>query len=145
MSLFLRKNDLLKILVCLSLLNWIRALTLCLLLKLHPRKLKNSMKILSPEVALYLYKSTIHPCMQYCCHAWAGVLSCYLEFLSYKNGYAGLPLLLLLPLLNPWLIVKLYASSLSFFHKYFFGRYSSELAQLVLHPYSLGRSTHSLF
>ena len=31
-----------------------------------------SMKFLSPEVALYLYKSTIHPCMEYCCHVWAG-------------------------------------------------------------------------
>ena len=28
----------------------------------------HSMKFLSPEVALYLYKSTIHPCMEYCCH-----------------------------------------------------------------------------
>ena len=28
------------------------------------------MKFLSPEVALYLYKSTIHPCMEYCCHFW---------------------------------------------------------------------------
>ena len=27
-----------------------------------------SMKLLSPEVALYLYKSTICPCMEYCCH-----------------------------------------------------------------------------
>ena len=36
-------------------------------------------KFLSPEVALYLYKSTIGPCMEYCCHAWAGALSCYLE------------------------------------------------------------------
>ena len=26
-----------------------------------------SMKFLSPEVALYLCKSTIHPCMEYCC------------------------------------------------------------------------------
>ena len=24
-------------------------------------------RFLSPEVALYLFKSTIHPCMQYCC------------------------------------------------------------------------------
>ena len=30
----------------------------------------HSMKFLSPEVALYLYKSTIHPCMEYCCHVW---------------------------------------------------------------------------
>ena len=34
-----------------------------------------SMKFLSPEVALYLYKSTIHPCMEYCCHVWAGAPS----------------------------------------------------------------------
>ena len=31
-----------------------------------------SVKFLSPEVALYLYKSTIRPCMEYCCHVWAG-------------------------------------------------------------------------
>ena len=37
----------------------------------------HSMKFLSPEVALYLYKSTIHPCMGYCCHVWAGAPSCY--------------------------------------------------------------------
>ena len=27
-----------------------------------------SMKFLSPEVALYPYKSTIRACMEYCCH-----------------------------------------------------------------------------
>ena len=27
-----------------------------------------SIKFLSPEVTLYLYKSTICPCMEYCCH-----------------------------------------------------------------------------
>ena len=37
------------------------------------------MKFLSPEVALYLNKSTIRPCMEYCCHVWAGAPSCYLE------------------------------------------------------------------
>ena len=41
-----------------------------------------SMKFLSPEVALYLYKSTIRPCMEYCCHIWAGAPSCYLELLG---------------------------------------------------------------
>ena len=41
-----------------------------------------SMKFLSPEVALYLYKSTIQPCMEYCCHVWAGASSCYLELLD---------------------------------------------------------------
>ena len=42
----------------------------------------HSMKFLSPEVALYLYKSTIRPCMEYCCHVWAGAPSCYLELLD---------------------------------------------------------------
>ena len=36
----------------------------------------HSMKFLSPEVALYLYKSTIHSCLEYCCHVWAGAPSC---------------------------------------------------------------------
>ena len=39
-----------------------------------------SMKFLSP--ALYLYKSTIRPCMEYCCHVWAGARSCYLKLLD---------------------------------------------------------------
>ena len=38
-----------------------------------------SMKFLSPEVALYFYKSTMRTCMEYCFHAWAaspnGVIS----------------------------------------------------------------------
>ena len=41
-----------------------------------------SMKFLSPEVALYLYKFTICPCMEYCCHVGAGAPSCYLELLD---------------------------------------------------------------
>ena len=40
------------------------------------------MRFLSPEVALYLHKSTIRPCMEYCCHIWAGASSCYLELLD---------------------------------------------------------------
>ena len=41
-----------------------------------------SMKLLSPEVARYLYKSTIRPCIEYCCHVWAGAPSCYLGLLD---------------------------------------------------------------
>ena len=41
-----------------------------------------SMKFLPPEVGLYLHKSTIRPCTEYCCHVWAGAPSCYLEFLD---------------------------------------------------------------
>ena len=42
----------------------------------------SSMKFISPEVALYLCKSTICPCMEYCCHIWAGAPSCYLKLLD---------------------------------------------------------------
>ena len=42
----------------------------------------SSMKFLSPEVALYLYKSMICSCMEYCCHVWAGAPSCHLELLD---------------------------------------------------------------
>ena len=46
------------------------------------RALIRSTKFLSPEVVLYLYKSTIRPCREYCCHVWAGAPSCYLELLD---------------------------------------------------------------
>ena len=46
------------------------------------RALIRCMEFLSPEVALYLYKSTIRPCTEYCCHVWAGAPSCYLELLD---------------------------------------------------------------
>ena len=46
------------------------------------RALIRSMKFLSPEVVLYLYKSTLQPCMEYCCHVWAGTPSGYLELLG---------------------------------------------------------------
>ena len=41
-----------------------------------------SMNFLSPEVTLYLYKSTIRPCMENCCHVSAGAPSCYLDLLD---------------------------------------------------------------
>ena len=41
-----------------------------------------SMKFLSPEVALRLYKSTILPCVECCRHTWAGAASCYVELLD---------------------------------------------------------------
>ena len=53
--------------------------------KTAPKKigaLIRSMKFLSPELTLYLYKCTICPCMEYCCHGWAGAPSCYLDLLD---------------------------------------------------------------
>ena len=36
----------------------------------------HSMKFLSPELALYLCKSTIRPSLEYCCHVCAGAPRC---------------------------------------------------------------------
>ena len=95
-----------------------------------------SMKFLSPDAALYLCKSTIHPCMEYCCRIWAGVPSCYLELLDKLQKRicrtAGPSLAASLePLAHSGNV-----ASLSLFYKDYFGRYSSELAQLVLLPFS---------
>ena len=38
----------------------------------------DSIKCLSPEVPLHLYKSTLKPCMEYCSHVCAGAPSGYL-------------------------------------------------------------------
>ena len=54
---------------------------------------------LPTEVAMYLYKFTMRPCMKYCCHVWAGAPSCYLQLLdNLQNGYLGLLVIHLLPL-----------------------------------------------
>ena len=104
-----------------------------------------SMKFLYSEVALYLYKSTIWPCMEYCCHVWAGAPSCYLELLDKLQKQicrtVGPSYLNPLPLLNWTLGSSSKLTSLSLFYRYYFGRCSSELAELVPLPYSRGRST----
>ena len=141
LSLFLRKNHLLRCRGWLSALNWIGAL----LLKLPPKKivaLIRSMKFLSPEVALYLYKSTILPYrMEYCCRVWADAPSCYLELLDKLQKR-------ICTTVGPSLAASLEplahcrnVASLSLFYRYYFGRCSSELAQLVPLSYSRGRST----
>ena len=81
MGLFLRKNHLSRCWGCLSLLNWIGGSYIISIAKTVSKKIGRfrSMIFLSPEVALYLYKSTIWPCMKYCCHVWADAPSCCLE------------------------------------------------------------------
>ena len=67
-----------------------------------------STKFLSPEVTLYLYNSSIRPCIECCCHIWVGAPSCYLELLDkLQKQYVGLLVLHLVPLLNPWLIIEM--------------------------------------
>ena len=80
--------------------------------------------------------------MQYCCHVWAGAPSCYLELLDklQKRIYrtAGPSLAASLESLAH----RQNTTSLSLFYRYYFGRCSSELAQLVPVPFSRGRYTH---
>ena len=66
----------------------------------------HSMKFLSPEVALYLYRSIKRPCMEYQCHVWAGAPNCYLELLDkLEKRICRTVGPSLAALLNPWLIV----------------------------------------
>ena len=83
MGLFFRKNCLMLGLSFSSKLDWgSYIITIAKTVCKKIGALIHSMKFLSPEVALYLYKSTIWPCMEYCCHIWAGALRCDLELLD---------------------------------------------------------------
>ena len=100
-----------------------------------------SMKFLSSEIVLYLYKCTRHPCMKYCYYVLASVRSCYLELLDklQKRIYRTVG-----PSLATFLerfVHRRNLASLSLFYRYYFGRCSSELAQLVPLPFSWGKST----
>ena len=101
----------------------------------------HSVKFLSPEVALLLYKSIICQCMEYCCHVWAGAPSCYLEWLDKLQKQTC-------RIVGPSLAASLEplahcrnVVSLSLFYTYSFSRCSSEVAQLVPLLFSRGRST----
>ena len=100
-----------------------------------------SMKLLSPVVALYLYKSTIRPCMEYCCHVWAGAPSYYLDLLDKLQKRICRIVGPSLPASLEPLAHRRNVASLSLFYRYYFGRCSSELAQLVPLPFSQGRFT----
>ena len=100
------------------------------------------MKFLSPEVTLYLYKSTIRPCVEYCCHVRDGAPSCYLELLDKLQKWICRTVgpssaASLEPLAH-----RRNVANLTLFCRYYFSRCSSELAQLVPLPYSRRRSTH---
>ena len=85
------------------------------------------------NVALHLYKSTINTCMGYCCHVWAGTHSCYLELIDKLQKQICRTSLA--ASLEP-LAHRPNVASLSLFYRYYFGKCSSELAQLVALPFS---------
>ena len=106
------------------------------------RALIGSMKFLSPEVALYLYKSTIRPCMEYCCHVWVGSPSCYLELSDNLQKR-------ICRAVGPSLAASLGSlahrqnvASLSHFYRYYFGiTYSGSTGSTSFYS----RLVHSLF
>ena len=111
--------------------------------KISPKTLKNSHKIEKKtlrtlklgkniwQTPWYLYKSTIWSYMEYCCHAWAGAPNTYLELLDkLQKQICRTVGLSLAASLEPLAHLRNIAS-LSLFYRYYFGRHSSELAQLV--------------
>ena len=100
-----------------------------------------SVKCHSPEIALYLYKSTIRPCTEYCCYIWDGVPSCYLKLLDKLQKRICRTVGPSLGASFELLAHRRNVASSSLFYRYYFGRCSSELAQLVPPPYSRVRST----
>ena len=97
-------------------------------------------ELLSSEVSLCLYKSAILPCMEYCCHFWAGAPSWYLKLLvelhkQICRTVGPSPAVSLKPLSHENI------SRLGLFYRYYYGRCSSELAQVVPLSCSLGRPT----
>ena len=94
-----------------------------------------SMKFLSPEIVLYLYRN-LYISMEYCCHVCADASSFYLELLDKLQNRlcrtVGPSLAASLELLAHCQNV----ASLSLFYRHYFGRCSFELAQLVPLTYS---------
>ena len=92
----------------------------------------HSMNFVSSEVALYLYKSTLCPCMEYCCHVWAGAASCSLELLDKLQKQicrtVGFSVATSVEILtHHWNV-----ASLSLFYRYYIDRCLSELLEPML-------------
>ena len=99
------------------------------------------MTFLSAEVALHLYKFTIHPYIEYCCHVWTAAPGRYLELLDKLQKWICRTVGPSLAASLEPLVHRGNVASLSVVYRYCFGRCSSELAELVPLTFSHGRST----
>ena len=86
----------------------------------------HSIMLLSSQVAFYLYKSNLHPCMECYCHAWDGSTSYHFDMLDKLGKKVCSADGLVLPASLEFLAFR-NESSLNIFHMYDFGRWSSEL------------------
>ena len=83
----------------------------------------------------------MNPCMEYCCYIWAGAPLCYLELLEkLQKQICRTVCPSIAAFLKPLAHCR-NVTNLSLFYRYYFGRCSSELTQLVPLPFSRGRST----
>ena len=73
--------------------------------------------------------------MEYCCHVWAGAFSCYLELLDKLQNWISRTVSPSLAASLEPLAHRRNVAGLSFFYRYYLGRCSSELAELVPLPY----------
>ena len=80
--------------------------------------------------------------MEYSCHVAAGAPSCCLELLHNLQKQIFRTVSLSFATSSESLAHHQSVTSLSLFYSYYFGRCSSELAQMVLLPFSQGSSTH---
>ena len=141
---FLRKISSLKLLglTLSSKLDWVSHIIS--IAKTASKKIEaliRSMKFLSSKVGLYHYKCTIWPVREYCCLFLAGHCNFYLDLLEKLQKRISRTVRPLFAASLESLAHRQSVASLSVFFRYYFGRCSSELAELVPRPYSRGRST----
>ena len=145
MDLLLINSNLVRCRACRFVINWIRSLTMSLLLKLPETKLEPSFLLWSFFLVTLVFISLN---MSYNL-AWDTaslyelvlLVAIWISRISYRSKYVGLWAASVEPLAH-----HLNIFSLSVFYRYYFGRCSSELAELSPLHFSFGRSFHySLF
>ena len=106
------------------------------------RVLIRSMKFISPEVILYLYKYTMRHFIECCCYIWVGSAMCYLYVVDKLHRR-------LCRTVGPTLAASFKplgncrnVASLILLYRYYFGGCSFDLTKPVPIPCSRRRSTH---
>ena len=97
--------------------------------------------ILTPGACSYLYKSTIRPIMEYCCHLWSGAPKSHLSLLDrVQHRMKKLVGSALYSTLEP-LSHRRDVASLSLFYRYYFGRCSDGLHTSMFPTFVASRPT----